>query len=428
MRFRLSLMMALVYSVQGAFWPLLAVHLKDLGIDGWARGWIFATCAMGSMAMPLGAGHLVDRFFSSQKVLSVMFLGALGFLVAMAMRIASGPLALFLLFQVYWLITAPAYALSNTIAMRHLPRPMEQFSGVRLWGTAGWMLVGWTVSLVMAATGSAHSQHGAFEAFWVGAALSVVLAVYSLTLPETPPLARVAPTGPGLLRDAFDQIRRPGMTPFLVTALGVHMTAPFVFQVIPTYLESEGLPRAWISSVLTLGQILEIGMLAALPWLLRRLGPKPTLVLGISAWAIRYGILASHPPLPVAVASMLLHGIGIACFSVAGQVYMDSQAPADRRASAQGLYLVITSGLGSLLGSLLAGDVLSRFAGNYSLVFLVPCVIDSTLIVYFCAGFQPNAATEGCAGASNVTRPFRNDAVRGTIARVGTLVTESADG
>jgi MFS family permease len=431
MRFRLSMMMGLVYAVQGAFWPLLAVHMKDLGIGGAERGWIFATLAIGSVAMPLGAGQLVDRSMASQRLLSLIFAVSTGFLVALATGIVVGPTALFGFFLVFWMLVAPVFALANTIALRHLERPYEQFAGIRLWGTVGWMAVGWVVSVVMALTGSAYEGHGAFDAFWVSAVLAGLLAVYGLTLPHTPPLATGDTGGTGGPRELLHTlglVRQPGMLVLFLTALGVHMTTPFVYQVMPTYLESKGLPRAWISTALTLGQLPEVAMLAALPWLLRRLGSKLTLALGIGAWVLRFGCLALDPPLWLAVAGIPLHGMGIACFTVAGQVYTDSRAEQNRRASAQALYLVVTAGLGSLFGSLLAGRVVGESSGDYRLVFLVPCVIDSALLVYFCAGFRPRARIEERPGASFAVHPMRNDAVRGMGARVGNLVTESADG
>ena len=367
-RFRLSTMMALIYAVQGAFWPLLAVHLKDLGIAGPERGWIFATLAIGSFAMPLGAGQLVDRLVAGQKLLSGMFALSTGLLLSVALGIWTGPVSLFTVFLVFWLVTAPAFALANAIALRHLPRPHEQFPGVRLWGTAGWMAVGWLVSLVMSWSDSTHVGKGAYEAFWIASAFALVVTGYSLTLPHTPPLAvSLNQTRPsGGFREALGLARQPGMTRFLITAFGVALTTPFVYQIVPIYLESRGMSRAWISTAMTVGQLPEIGVLATLPWLIDRLGVKGTLTVGIAAWAVRFGSLAIDPPLWVSVASIPLQGVGIACFTVAGQVYIDGQAERDRRASAQALYMVVTSGVGSFLGCLLAGDSLGPTRSCFS--------------------------------------------------------------
>ncbi|MGE3819455.1 MAG: nucleoside H+ symporter, partial [Isosphaeraceae bacterium] len=114
--------------------------------------------------------------------------------------------------------------------------------------------------------------------------------------------------------------------------------------------------------------------------------------------------------------------------TVAGQMYMDQRAPRDRRASAQALYMVVTSGLGSLFGSLLAGQVVGRLGGGSPMVFVVPCVIDGAMLVYFLTGFRSDAGADLRAASSLVARTLRHDAVRGSVPRVGTLVTESADG
>ncbi len=426
-RRRLAGMMALVYAVQGAFWPLLAVHLKDLGIDGRARGWIFATMALGSFAMPLGVGHLVDRLMAAERFLALAYALGTGFLLVLACGLTTQPAVLFALFLVYWLITAPTYSMSAALALRNLARPGQEFGRVRLWGTVGWMVVGWVVSGVMAWSGTARRGKGAYEAFWLAAGFSLLLAGYGLTLPHTPPLATGDRDASGL-REALELVRRPPVAVFLLTAFGVCLTTPFVYQVMPTYLESRGLPRAWVSTAMTLGQWLEIATLAILPWLFRRFDFKWTLALGIGAWVARYSSLALDPPLGVGLASIPLHGVAIACFSVGGQVYMDSQAPTHRRASAQALLVMLTSGIGTLLGSVLAGEVVDRFAGDYVKIFLIPCMIDLILLIYFCARFRPHATNADWTEATRTPHPWKDDAVRRAVTRVGNLVTESADG
>jgi MFS family permease len=400
---RLVGMMLLVYGVQGAFWPLLAVHLHDLGIGGRWRGAIFATMAVGAMVMPLGAGHLVDRRLAIQRFMALIAALGTGLLVVLARGDVAGPAPLFGLFLMYWLVTAPATTLSTTLALRNLEHPYEEFAGVRLWGTVGWMAAGWLATVVLAWSGSAGPGQGAYEAFGLAAVLSGALALYCLTLPHTPPLD-VDSSEPFSLREAGAMLRRPVLAVFLATAFGVGLTTPFVYQVIPPYLESRGLSRTWIPTVMTLGQYPEIATLAALPWIFRRLRYKGTLALGLAANVLRYASLAPDPPLWVAIVGIPLHGVGIACFNVGGQVFLDSQAPSHRRASAQALLMVLTSGVGSLVGSLMAGELSSRFADNYPAVFLTPFLINLGLLIAFYAGFRPEQSAVAPASPQKAAR------------------------
>ncbi len=153
-------MMALVFAVQGSFWPLLGVHLADQGILGRDRGWIFATLAIGSTIVPLGAGQLVDRLMETQRLLAMIYAIGAGLLALLASGWVRSAGGLFGVFLGYWALTAPAYSLCNAMAMRNLDDPGREFGRVRLWGTAGWMVAGWVVSVVMAVTGSTADRPG----------------------------------------------------------------------------------------------------------------------------------------------------------------------------------------------------------------------------------------------------------------------------
>ncbi len=426
-RWRLSVMMVLIYAIQGSFWPLLAVHLADLGIEGRGRGWIFATFALGSLAMPLGAGSLVDRLMPTQRYLALIYALATGILAILALGVFSHVWSLYALFLIYWLLTAPGYGLSTSLAMRHLSRPDEEFGRVRLWGTVGWMMAGWLVSGVMAVSGTAHSGRGMFEAFWVAAGLAMAFAAYSLTLPSTPPLAVGHRAGSGW-RDGVDLFSQPGVGIFLLTSFGVSLTTPYAFQVVPTYLQARGVPREWISTTMTLSQLPEIAVLAGIPLVLRRIGYKGTLALGILAWAVRYAMLTASPPLWVVLTSLALHGAATALFQIAGLMYMDSRAPMHRRAGAQALLMVVTSGMGSLLGSLLAGEVVGRSEGDYELVFLVPCAINAVLFVMFCARFRSSADPLDGINPAGALRDPSAEAPRRASGGLGQLVTDPAEG
>ncbi|MDR3621761.1 MAG: MFS transporter [Paludisphaera borealis] len=426
-RWRLALMMALLYAVQGSFWPLLGVHLGELGVEGRERGWIFASQALAATALPLGAGQLVDRLMPTQTFLVLAYAIGTVILAVLASGWVVNPLMLFLVFLAYWSLIAPTNGLSSSLAMRNLDEPSREFPAVRLWGTVGWMAVGWLVSVVMLAVAPIRTAGGMPEAFYLAAGLSLVMAVFCWFLPHTPPLATAAPARANL-RQGLEVLRQPDVRVYLITAFGVYLTTPMVYQVMPGYLAARGLPRPWISTAMSLGQVPEVAALATLPWLLGRIGYKWTMALGISAWLARFVTLAVNPPLWLAVGGGVLHGVGYGCFTIGGQVFLDSRAPRTHRASVQAIFLVLTTGLGSLLGSLLAGEFVGRGSGDDVLVFLIPCMINGALLIYFLRGFRSHVSTVDRAGAANADLPSRPYAVRGTVACVGNLVTESADG
>ena len=136
-----------------------------------------------------------------------------------------------------------------------------------------------------------------------------------------------------------------------------------------------GLSQAWAIRVLTIGQIMEIVVLALLPLALKRLGFTWTITLGIAAWAVRYGMFALGEPIWAVIASQALHGFGFGFFFAGCMIYCDRIAPKDVRASAQSLFLLVTYGLGMLISSLVAGRVYDYFQHDWHKTFLVPVAI-----------------------------------------------------
>lgn len=395
-RRRLSGMMAGVYAVHGAWWPLLAVHLQDMRVDGRARGAIFATLAIAALLTPLGAGQVADRLMPMQRLMALIYALGTGLLMLIGSGWVRGAGPLFLLFLAYWLLTAPGLGLSSALAFRNLDRPADQFGGVRLWGTVGWMVVGWVVSIAMAVHGTTRAGQGAYEAFWVAAVVSASLSAYCLTLPHTPPLRGVgAEPGPrrGIdLGEVRELAGRPSVGVLLALAFGVSLTTPFVYQVVPAHLAARGLPRAWIGAAMSLGQVLEILGLTLLPRLLGAWGHRGTLAVGIAAWVGYYGLLALRLPLPLGLVGLPIQGLAIAFFHIVGPMFLDRRAPAHLRGSAQGLYLMATTGFGVLLGSLLAGEAVARAGGASASVFLVPLAIDAAMLATLLVAFRPGSA------------------------------------
>ncbi len=383
---RLRVMMALVYAVQGAWWPLLAVHLADLGISGSARGLIFSTMAIAACVTPFLAGQIVDRRVETQRALSFIYLAGGGLLLVFASGAIRDSRILFALMLVYWLLTVPGYGLSNSLTFRNLDHPREEFGGIRLWGTVGWLVAGWGASLTLVRFGVHRSGSGVNGAFLLAAAISIVLGCFCLFLPKTPPLAECRSIR-DYLSDTRELIGRSDVRLYLIAAFTVSLTTPLMYQIVPTDLQARGLPRAWIATAMTLGQIPEILALAFIPWLIVRCGYRGTLALGILAWSVRYACLWADPPLWPAIASVTLHGVATACFTVGGQMYLDHRSPPQLRAGAQALNVMTTTGLGSLCGGLSAGVLIDRLGSRSPWIFAIPCVIDAVLFAAVVVGF-----------------------------------------
>ena len=139
---------------------------------------------------------------------------------------------------------------------------------------------------------------------------------------------------------------------------------------------------------MSLGQTTEIFALSFLPFVLDRLGRQRTLALGASAWVAYHGLFAMGPGLGLALAIIPLNGFAIAFFHVVAPMTLDEQAPPDRRAGVQGLWVMAGGGLGSLAGGLLAGEVMERAAGEWHLVFAVPAVLALAAVVLIVVGLR----------------------------------------
>jgi MFS family permease len=398
-RVRLSAMMCLAYAVQGAWWPLLSIHLDGLKIEKRQGGWLFATLAIAALITPPIAGRIADRSLSAQKLLTILYALGTGLLLTFASGLFRTFAGLFPAFLLYWLVLIPYLNLTNAVAMRNLSSPREEFGAVRLWGTVGWMAAGWLVSAVMSLGG-----FGPRVAFAVGAALAATMVLVTLTLPDTPPLATSSRGLP--IREAIELARRPGVVVLLACGFLVSLTTPFVYQAVPIYLHrGVGLDKSKVTAALSLGQVPEILALGILPLVVHRLGRKATLAAGIAAWVAYHGLFALRPGLAVSLLAIPLNGVAIALFHVVAPMYLDSQAPPDHRAGVQGLWVMTTSGLGSLCGGLMAGEVMQRAGDNWRLIFAVPAMIAAVAFGLVIVAFRSRARPDPHSPPLSAQRP-----------------------
>jgi hypothetical protein len=215
--------------------------------------------------------------------------------------------------------------------------------------------------------------------------LSVVLGLYGLTVPHTPPQrggdSWLAPLA------ALHLFRDRSFAIFWLCLVGVCMTMPITQQLNPLLLDRLGVPHCWLTPTLTLGQTTEVATLALLPVLLPRLGMRRIMLLGLAAWALLLSLLMRGAPLGLVVPALSLNGLCVCCFIVAGQVFVNSQAGDQVRTCAQAL-ITFTYGTGMLAGNLLVGWVRQRSMGELQPVFAVGAFIAASLVALFFAGFR----------------------------------------
>ena len=353
---RLAAMMFLEFFIWGAWyvtvgtWGGRTLHLTDTQI-----GLVAGTTAVGAIVSPFLAGWLADRFFATQHVLAALHASGAVLLYLASERTSFTP--------IYWLVLGyacvymPTLALTNSLAFRQMRDPKTEFGPIRVLGTAGWIVAGLIVGgLKLEATAMPLK---------LAAASSLLLALYALTLPHTPPLEQAA--GFGLKKllplEAVSLLRDKSFAIFVAASFLICIPLQFYYAFTNLYLNEIGIPNA--AGKMTGGQMSELFCMLLIPWFFRRLGVKYMLIAGMSAWAIRYAFFAfgnGGAAIWMLYAGILLHGICYDFFFVTGQIYVDRKAPLASRAAAQGMLTLITYGAGMFVGSYLSGWVVDRFA------------------------------------------------------------------
>jgi nucleoside transporter len=390
---RLSLMMFLEYVIWGSWLPLLALYLGNvLKFTAGEIGWIFATPAVACVVGLFVGGQLADRWMSVEKVLALMH--AIGGVAMFAMSRQTSFWPFFLLMLVYQLAFTPTLSLTNAIAFHHVQDARDDFGKIRLWGTIGWIAASWPFVFILAGKTGAALDTALSSIFVVASVASFGLAAFSMTLPPTPPTADQSRANA-----PFAAIKLLAMPAFLVLFIVTFMDAlvhQAYFQWTSPFLERAGLPANWIMPAMSIGQIAEIATMAVLGLVLKRLGWRTTMAIGIAAHAARFFIYAIGDPLWLMVAVNVVHGMCYAFFFAAVYIFVDENFPRDSRASAQGLFNLLILGLGPFVGSLLwgaLGDRMQTPAGqvDFTRLFLGPAWLAVAAMLLLMLAFRPPA-------------------------------------
>lgn len=389
LRCRLSVLLFLYYTIQGAFVPLFSLRLEELGFTPMELAWACAPQALATLIAPLATGQIADRWFPTERCLAICALLSSLFLWIVADL--TSPSAIFVVGLALWAVLGPASTLCAALSFAHLPYQGRDFGQIRLWGTVGWVVSGWLIGYWLTQPAWLGSWWSVThipclaDMFRFASLFALALSAYAWTLPHTPPQRRFSNKLAPLAAVCLFRDR-----PFAVywfCAVGVCVTLPFATQLTPLLLKHVGIPRPWLSPTLTLGQSMEITSLALLPMLILNLGVRRTMLLGLTAWALLLAILSIGRPVWLLVACLSLNGLCISCFIVAGQVFANGRAREDLRVSVQGL-LNVTNGLGLLAGNLLVGWVRRQAQEQFMPTFSVGAVIAGVLVFAFFIGFR----------------------------------------
>lgn len=410
---RLSIMMFLQFFAWGAWFATLALAMSTHDLGAFIGG-AYESAPIAAIFAPLFLGLIADRLFASDKVMAVLLIigGVLMCLLpgmaaktetlyepvaALTQELKESPEGVALLAEdekadvitaltekeavsdetkatlaeygqansaylasggnIVWIMIAymlcymPTLGLANTITFTHLPQ--EQFPKARVWGTIGWIAAG----LGLGAVGWSDS----LNIFWLGAISSLMLGVYSFTLPNTPPPAKGKPLDVGslLMLDAVKLLKNPPFFVFAICSFLICIPLAYYYGQTSNYLGAAGFKEA--GAAMTLGQMSEIVFMLLIPFFFRKLGVKMMLLIGMGCWVLRYALFAMGAPDQVMwmlLMGIALHGICYDFFFVTGFIYTDKKAPAEIRGQAQSLLVFLTQGLGMFVGFRMA------FGGN----------------------------------------------------------------
>jgi nucleoside transporter len=398
-RIKLSMLMFLQYFVWGAWSVTMGTwHGQTLGFSGEQIGLAFGTSALAAMVSPLFVGMVADRVFATERILA--FLHIVGGLILFAASVQTGFGIFYVVLLAYALCYMPTLALSNSLSFRQMRDPGREFPPIRVLGTLGWIVAGLVIgTLGLEATATPMR---------LAAAGSVVLGLFSLALPHTPPQStRTASLADVLGLDALRLLRDPSFAVFVIGSFLVCIPLQFYYAFANPFLNELQVSNA--AGKMTLGQMSDVGFLLVMPWFFKRLGIKAMLLAGMAAWATRYMFFAygnTQSLVWMLYGGILLHGICYDFFFVTGQIYVDQKAPPDLRAAAQGLIAFVTLGVGMFIGSWASGRTVDAFAvsggHDWTGIWAVPAAGAAAVLLLFAALFRVESAEAPVKQAARV--------------------------
>ena len=352
----------------GAFW----FETKQWGPDQF--GVIFSTMGISALFMPAIAGILSDRYINAEKLYGVLHI--LGGICLFFVPASSTPDEMFWRILLTMVFYMPTISLSNTVAYAILSREpgidvVKVFPPIRVWGTVGFIVALWTVSL------TGNETH-AFQ-FYLGGIASLVLGIYSFTLPACPPLGKNM-EHKGYLQafglHAFSMFKNYRYAIFFLFAMllgaALQLTNAygdvFLHSFDSLYSDPKPLAVQYPAIISSIAQISETLFILAIPFFMKRFGIKQIMIISMVAWVLRFGLFAYGDPaggLWMIVLSCIIDGMAFDFFKISGSLFIEKSVEPSIRASAQGLFTMMVNGVGAVFGSRASGWVMEKYFTTY---------------------------------------------------------------
>ncbi|SFB23762.1 nucleoside permease [Algoriphagus aquimarinus] len=395
-KLRLSFMMFLEFFIWSSWFVTLGTFLgANLMANGQEVALAFSTQSFGAIIAPFVVGLIADRYFHAQRILGVIHLLGAGLMYLL--YTATDFAGFFPILLGYMILFMPTLALVNSVSFNQMTNPAKEFSVIRVWGTIGWITAGVIISY-FAWDSQAGIKEGLLENTWIMAGVSsLILGLYSFTLPATPPQAKSSDKiklSEILGLDALSLLKHKNFAIFFISSILICIPLAFYYQNASPFLTEIGLEKS--TGKMALGQVSEVVFMLALPVFFSRFGIKKTLIVAMIAWAVRYIFFAfgdANEGVWMLLVGIALHGICYDFFFVSGQIYTDAHAGAKYKSSAQGLITLATYGVGMLIGFWAAGlisDYYTNEAGAHlwKSIWLIPSGISVLVLLFFISLFK----------------------------------------
>lgn len=391
---QLSVMMFFEYFVWGAWYVTMGTYMSEnLHSSGVQIGAAYSALAIATMISPFFVGMIADRYFYAQKLNGVLHLiGAA--LLYLAINVADNAVFYWIIL-IYSLLYMPTIGLTNNVAFTQMHDPGKQFPAIRVFGTLGWIAAGF----VIGQTGWEKTPN----TFILAAVVSAIYGLYSFTLPSTPPKAKTAEAtsfGKSIGSEAMVLFKNRSYLIFFIAAILICVPLAFYYGFANLFLVEKGMQDA--AGKMILGQISEAIFILAIPFLFNRIGVKNMLIMGMTAWALRYFAFGNGDTganLWLLYAGIILHGICYDFFFVTGYMYTEKKAGEKIKNSAQGLFTFATYGVGMFIGTWFSGFVVDKYkiegGHDWLKVWSVPAYIAIGVLILFILFFRDKKGKPG---------------------------------